>query len=76
MIALTEDRQAWPVVFVIPRSFLIAAPQRLGNAGIELGTVPSSLRRTSANDRSDEILMCYDCNRLYMMKACLVASVM
>jgi hypothetical protein len=76
MITLTEDRQPWPVVFVIPRAFLIAAPQRLGNAGIELRYCASSLRRTSANDRSDEILMCSTAIVCDVMKACLLAWVM
>jgi len=36
MIALAEDRQLWPSLFVIVRALLIAAAQRLGNACIEL----------------------------------------
>jgi hypothetical protein len=36
MIALAEDRQLWSVLFVILRAFLIAAPQRLDDTGIEL----------------------------------------
>src|SRR5260370_1409892 len=36
MIALAEDRQLWSVLFVILRAFPIAAPQRLGDTGIEL----------------------------------------
>ena len=36
MIALAEDRQLWPVRFVILRTLLIAAAQRLGDAYIKL----------------------------------------
>ena len=34
--ALVEDRHLWPVLFVIPRSRLIAPAQHLGNRCIEL----------------------------------------
>jgi hypothetical protein len=37
MIALVEDRQLWPVLFIILRAFPITAAQRLGYAWIELG---------------------------------------
>ena len=75
MIAHTEDRQPWPVIFIIPRAFLIAAPQRFGNAGIGLGSVSSSFWRTSANDRPDDILMCSTAIVCDAMQACVMARV-
>ncbi len=41
-----------------------------------LGTVPSSFRRTSANDSSDEILICSTVIVCDVMEACVVAWVM
>ena len=58
MIALVEDRQLWSVLFVILHPCMIAAPKGRGGALSGLGSSPLSPRRTSANGRSDEILMC------------------
>src|SRR5467141_1838329 len=41
-----------------------------------LGTVPSIFRRTSANDSSDEILICSTVIVCDVMEACVVARVM
>src|ERR1700730_705142 len=74
MIALLEARQPWPVVFVDFR----ASPLRSASAipVSSLGPVPSNFRRTSANDSSDEILICSTVIVCDVMEACVVARVM